>query len=132
MGEVAAAVNQVEGLTFATAPVTPALLAALLGRIADGTLSNKGAREVFAALWTGEGSDVDKVIEARGLKQISDAGALEAIVDEVIAKNPKSVEEFRGGKEKALNALVGQCMKATRGKANPGQLNELLRKRIAG
>lgn len=132
MGEVAAAVNQAEGLTFAAAPVTPELLAKLLARIADGTLSNKGARTVFAAIWAGEGTDVDALIEAKGLKQISDSGALEAIVDEVIARNPKSVEEFRGGKEKALNALVGQCMKATKGKANPGQLNELLRKRIAG
>ncbi|MDO5530408.1 Asp-tRNA(Asn)/Glu-tRNA(Gln) amidotransferase subunit GatB [Sutterella sp.] len=132
MGEVAAAVNQAEGLSFASAPVTPELLAKLLARIADGTLSNKGARTVFAAIWAGEGTDVDQLIEAKGLKQISDSGALEAIVDEVIARNPKSVEEFRGGKEKALNALVGQCMKATKGKANPGQLNELLRKRIAG
>ena len=132
MGEVAAAVNQAEGLSFASAPVTPELLAKLLARIADGTLSNKGARTVFAAIWAGEGTDVDQLIEAKGLNQISDSGALEAIVDEVIARNPKSVEEFRGGKEKALNALVGQCMKATKGKANPGQLNELLRKRIAG
>lgn len=132
MGEVAAALNQTEGLTFATAPVTPTLLAKLLGRIADGTISNKGARVVFQALWDGEGQDVDQLIDAKGLKQISDAGALEAIVDEVIAKNQKSVDEFRSGKEKALNALVGQCMKATKGKANPGQLNALLRKRIAG
>ena len=132
MGEVAAALNQTEGLTFATAPVTPTLLAKLLGRIADGTISNKGARIVFQALWDGEGPDVDQLIDAKGLKQISDAGALEAIVDEVIAKNQKSVDEFRSGKEKALNALVGQCMKATKGKANPGQLNALLRKRIAG
>lgn len=132
MGEVAAAVNQTEGLTFTAAPVTPALLAKLIGRIADGTISNKGAREVFSALWSGEGKDVDAVIEAKGLKQISDAGALEAIVDEVIAKNQKSVDEFKAGKEKALNALVGQCMKATKGKANPGQLNALLRQRIAG
>ena len=132
MGEVAAAVNQTEGMCFASAPVTPEILVKLLSRIADGTISNKGAREVFTAIWAGEGQDVDAVIESKGLKQISDAGALEAIVDEVIAKNPKSVEEFKGGKEKALNALVGQCMKATKGKANPGQLNELLRKRIAG
>lgn len=132
MGEVAAALNQTEGLTFATAPVTPTLLAKLLGRIADGTISNKGARIVFQVLWDGEGQDVDQLIDAKGLKQISDAGALEAIVDEVIAKNQKSVDEFRSGKEKALNALVGQCMKATKGKANPGQLNALLRKRIAG
>ena len=132
MGEVAAAINQTEGMSFASAPVTPAILVKLLSRIADGTISNKGAREVFTAVWAGEGQDVDALIESKGLKQISDTGALEAIVDEVIAKNPKSVEEFKGGKEKALNALVGQCMKATKGKANPGQLNELLRKRIAG
>ncbi len=132
MGEVAAAINQTEGMSFASAPVTPEILVKLLSRIADGTISNKGAREVFTAIWAGEGKDVDALIESKGLKQISDTGVLEAIVDEVIAKNPKSVEEFKGGKEKALNALVGQCMKATKGKANPGQLNELLRKRIAG
>lgn len=131
MGEVTAAVNQTEGASFAASPVTPELLARLIGRIADGTISNKGARTVFAALWAGEGTDVDALIEAKGLKQISDAGALEAIADEVIARNQKSVDEFRAGKEKALNALVGQCMKATKGKANPGQLNALLRKRIA-
>ena len=129
MGEVAAALNQTE-LTFAQAPVTPEILARILERVADGTISNKGGKTVFAAVWAGEGTDIDSLIEAKGLKQISDTGALEAIVEEVLAKNQRSVEEFRAGKAKALNALVGQCMKATKGKANPAQLNELLRKKI--
>lgn len=132
MGEMAASLKQTEGATYATASVTPAMLASILKRLADGTISNKGAKTVFQAMWNGEGSDCDQLIEAKGLKQISDSGALEAIVDEVIAKNQKSVDEFRAGKEKALNALVGQCMKATKGKANPGQLNALLRKKLAG
>jgi aspartyl-tRNA(Asn)/glutamyl-tRNA(Gln) amidotransferase subunit B len=113
--------------------VSPAQLALLIGRIADGTVSGKIAREVFQAVWDERRSEpdaADRVIEARGLKQISDAGALERIVDEVLAANPKSVEEFRAGKEKAFNALVGQAMKASRGKANPQQLNELLRRRL--
>lgn len=130
MGEVSAAVNQTEGMSFAEAPVAPAVLAKILARIADGTINQKGAKEVFAAVWAGEGTDVDAVIEAKGLKQISDAGALEAIIDEVLRDNAKSVEEFRAGKEKAFNALVGQCMKKTRGKANPAQVNELLRKKL--
>ena len=131
MGEVAAALNQTEGLTFAQAPVTPEILARILERVADDTISNKGGKTVFAAVWAGEGTDIDSLIEAKGLKQISDTGALEAIVEEVLAKNQRSVEEFRAGKAKALNALVGQCMKATKGKANPAQVNELLRKKLA-
>jgi aspartyl-tRNA(Asn)/glutamyl-tRNA(Gln) amidotransferase subunit B len=87
---------------------------------------------VFEALWSGEGSDVDALIEAKGLKQMNDTGALEAILDEVLAAHAKSVEEFRAGKEKAFNALVGQAMKATKGKANPAQVNELLKKKLAG
>jgi len=98
-------------------------------------VSGKIARDVFGVLWQ-ERPDADdaadQVIASRGLKQISDAGALEKIIDEVLAANPKSVEEFRAGKEKAFNALVGQAMKATRGKANPQQVNELLRARLAG
>jgi aspartyl-tRNA(Asn)/glutamyl-tRNA(Gln) amidotransferase subunit B len=89
------------------------------------------AKEVFDALWSGEGKDADAIIEARGLKQISDSGALEKLVDEVLAANPNSVEEFRAGKEKAFNALVGQVMKASKGKANPQQVNDLLRARLA-
>jgi aspartyl-tRNA(Asn)/glutamyl-tRNA(Gln) amidotransferase subunit B len=89
------------------------------------------AREVFDAMWVGEGA-ADTIIEARGLKQISDAGAIEKIIDDVLAANPKSVEEFRAGKDKAFNALVGQAMKATKGKANPAQVNEILKKKLAG
>ena len=110
--------------------VDAATLAALVRRIADGTVSNNAARQVFEALWTGEGTDVDAVIEAKGLRQMNDSGALEAIIDEVVAANAKSVEEFRQGKDKAFNALVGQVMKASRGKANPSQVNELLRKKL--
>lgn len=90
----------------------------------------KGAKAVFAALWAKEGTDVDALIEKLGLKQISDAGALEKIIDEVLANNAKSVEEFRAGKQKAFNALVGQCMKATKGKANPAQVNAMLRSKL--
>lgn len=131
MGELSAAVNAVEGMTFAEAPVSAVKLGCILQRIADNTINNKGAKTIFAALWEGEGDDVDTLIEKKGLKQISDTGALEAIIDEVIARNQKSVDEFRSGKEKALNALVGQCMKATKGKANPGQVNEILRRKLA-
>ena len=127
MGEVSAALNASEDASYATAPVTPALLAKILARITDGTVNQKGAKAVFAALWAKEGTEVDALIEKLGLKQISDAGALEKIVDEVLANNAKSVEEFRAGKQKAFNALVGQCMKATKGKANPAQVNAMLR-----
>ena len=96
----------------------------------DNTVNQKGAKQIFAAVWDGEGTDVDALIEGKGLKQISDTGALEGIIDEVIAANQKSVDEFRAGKQKAFNALVGQCMKATRGKANPAQVNEILRQKL--
>ena len=132
MGEVAARLNR-EGLEIDDCPVSPVQLAALIGRIADGTVSGKIAREVFAAIWDERRTEpdaADRVIEAKGLKQISDTGALEKIVDEVLAANPKSVEEFRAGKEKAFNALVGQAMKATKGKANPQQVNDLLRRKL--
>ena len=129
MGELAARLNK-EERSIAAAPVSPAQLAQLVARIADDTLSSKTAKEVFEALWSGEGSAVDAIIEARGLKQITDTGAIEAIIDEVLAANQKSVEEFRAGKDKAFNALVGQCMKATRGKANPQQVNDLLRQKL--
>jgi len=93
-------------------------------------VSNNGARQVFDALWAGESADVDALIEARGLRQMNDSSALEAIVDEVLAKNAKSVEEFRAGKDKAFNALVGQVMKASQGKANPAQAGDLLRRKL--
>ena len=129
MGEVSKRLNT-EGREIDAAPVVPATLARLIGRIQDGTISNNAAKQVFDALWTGEGSDVDALIEAKGLKQMNDTGALDAIVDEVIAKNPKSVEEYRAGKDKAFNALVGQVMKASKGKANPAQASELLKKKL--
>jgi aspartyl-tRNA(Asn)/glutamyl-tRNA(Gln) amidotransferase subunit B len=129
MGELAARLNKAE-LDIADAPLKPAQLARLVMRIGDGTISNNAGKKVFDALWTGAGTDVDAIIEAEGLKQMNDTGELERIVDEVIAANPKSVEEFRAGKEKALNALVGQVMKASRGKANPGQVNELMRNKL--
>jgi aspartyl-tRNA(Asn)/glutamyl-tRNA(Gln) amidotransferase subunit B len=131
MGDLAARLNK-DGKEINEAPVTPAQLASLVLRIADNTISNKLGKDVFDALWNGEGSDADAVIETKGLKQITDSGAIEKLIDEVLAANPKSVEEFRAGKEKAFNALVGQAMKATKGKANPQQVNELLRKKLAG
>jgi len=131
MGEISKRLNA-DGGDIADAPVGPALLGALIRRIQDGTISNNAARQVFDALWSGEGTDVDAVIEAKGLKQMNDTGALEAILDEVLAANAKSVEDYRAGKEKAFGALVGQAMKATKGKANPAQVNELLKKKLAG
>jgi len=116
-------------LDISQSRIRPDQLRTLLLRIGDGTLSAKMAREVFDAMWAGEG-DPDAVIAQRGLKQISDAGAIEQLVDEVLAANPRSVAEFRAGRDKALNALVGQVMKASRGKANPAQVNELLRRKL--
>jgi aspartyl-tRNA(Asn)/glutamyl-tRNA(Gln) amidotransferase subunit B len=134
MGDVASTLNRV-GVDIADVPVSAAQLALLLKRIADGTISNKIAKEVFGAMWEAQSASpqlADEIIESRGLKQISDSGALEKIVDEVLAANAKSVEEFRAGKEKAFNALIGQAMKASRGKANPAQLTELLKQKLAG
>ncbi len=130
LGEVSANLNR-EEKNIVDAPITPGLLADLIKRIADGTLSGKLAKQAFEGLWAGEGG-VDAIIEARGLKQMSDSGAIEKIVDEVLAANQKSVEEFRAGKEKAFNALVGQVMKASKGKANPAQVNEILKKKLGG
>jgi aspartyl-tRNA(Asn)/glutamyl-tRNA(Gln) amidotransferase subunit B len=130
MGEVSKRLNA-EGKTIADSPVGAATLAALISRIADGTISHNAAKQVFDALWAGESTSVDALIEAKGLKQMNDSGALDKIIDEVLAANPKSVEEYRAGKEKAFNALVGQVMKASRGKANPAQVNEVLKQRLA-
>ena len=133
-GEFASSVNKA-GVAVAHVSLKAEHLAALLTRTADGTISNKIAKDIFAMLWEEalsgkEISAVDHIIDAKGLKQISDSGALEAMIDTVLAANEKSVEEFRSGKEKAFNALVGQIMKASQGKANPGQVNELLRKKL--
>jgi aspartyl-tRNA(Asn)/glutamyl-tRNA(Gln) amidotransferase subunit B len=129
MGELSRRLNAQE-IGIAHAPVSAATLAALIKRIQDGTVSNNAARQVFDALWSGEGSEVDAVIEAKGLKQMNDSGALEAIVDQVIAANAANVEQIRAGKDKAFNALVGQAMKASKGKANPQQVGDLLRKKL--
>jgi aspartyl-tRNA(Asn)/glutamyl-tRNA(Gln) amidotransferase subunit B len=133
MGDVSSTLNR-EGVEIKDAPVGAQQLALLLKRIADGTISNKIAKEVFGAMWTARSTSAalaDDIIESRGLKQISDSGALEKLVDEVLAANEKSVAEFRSGKEKAFNALIGQAMKASRGKANPAQLTELLKQKLA-
>ncbi|MEH0168366.1 Asp-tRNA(Asn)/Glu-tRNA(Gln) amidotransferase subunit GatB [Roseateles microcysteis] len=131
MGEISKRLNS-EGLAIDAAPVGAELLAKLIARITDGTISNNSAKQVFDALWAGEGSDVDAIIAAKDLKQSNDTGEIERILDEVLAANQKSVEEFRSGKEKAFNALVGQAMKATKGKANPTVVNELLKKKLGG
>ena len=135
MGEVSRRLNlQDAGMEtgIAAAPVNAAQLAQMVARIADGTISNAAARQVFEALWSGEATDVDAVIEAKGLKQMNDSGALEKIVDDVIAANPGNVEQVKAGKDKAFNALVGQIMKASKGKANPQQAADLLRARLGG
>ena len=141
MGEISKRLNA-EEIGIDAAKVSATQLAQLIGRIQDGTISNAAARQVFEALWNGEGatadaaargegSEVDAMIEAKGLKQMNDTGALEKIVDEVIAANPDNVAQFKAGKDKAFNALVGQVMKASKGKANPAQVNELLKARLA-
>ncbi len=129
MGELSRRLNAQDKEADASSIDAPTL-ARLVNRIADGTISNNAAKQVFDALWNGDGLDVDSVIEASGLRQMSDSGALEKIIDEVLAANGKYVEEFRLGKEKAFNALVGQIMKASAGKANPRQAGELLRNKL--
>ncbi len=130
MGEISRRLNA-EEIGMDAVKVSSAQLGQLIARIQDSTISNNAAKQVFEALWTGEGSDVDAVIEAKGLKQMNDTGALEAIIDAVIAANPGNVEQYRAGKDKAFNALVGQVMKASKGKANPGQVNALLKAKLA-
>ena len=129
MGEISAALNQ-DGLEIEQVPIPAGRLAGLLTRILDETISSKTAKDVFAALWNQEADSADAIIERRGLRQISDAGTIEKLVDEVLAANAKQVADYRAGKEKAFNSLVGQVMKATGGKANPAQVNEILRRRL--
>ena len=129
IGELAAHLNE-SGVSVTDSPVSAAQLAGLITRVLDGTISNKAAKEVLDALWHRQGASADAIIESRGLKQISDLTAIESIVDAVLAANARSVEEFRAGKEKAFNALVGQAMKASRGRANPQQVNEILRRKL--
>ena len=128
-GELARRLNAAD-LSIEQAPVSAAQLGALISRIQDGTISNNAARQVFDALWSGEGTQVDALIEAKGLRQLNDSSALEGIVDTVIAANAKNVAEYRAGNAKALNALVGQIMKGSAGKANPQQVNELLKAKL--
>jgi len=129
-GALSARLNE-ENLEIGQSRVSAAQLRRLVDRIADGTISGKIAKDVFDAMWAGEG-DADQIIVAKGLKQISDSGELEKIVDQVLAANAQQVADFRAGKEKAFNSLVGQVMKASRGKANPQQVNDILRRRLAG
>ena len=128
MGDLAAALNR-EGLDIKDSKVAPKDLGALINRTKDGTLSSNLAKDVFEALWTGE-HKVDVIIEQRGLKQITDTGAIEKLVDEVIAANPEQAEQFRSGKDKVLGFFVGQVMKASQGKANPQQVNAILRGKL--
>ena len=127
-GELAAALNRAE-LDLADSPVKAQALAGLIVRVTDKTLSSKLAKEVFDGLWKGEGS-ADEIIEKRGLKQISDSGAIEKLVDDVLAGNQQQVADYRAGKQKAFNSLVGQVMKASKGKANPAQVNEMLKQKL--
>ncbi len=129
MVDLAARLNK-DGLEFTQAPVTPAQLGGLVARIVDQTISNTIGKKVFEALWTGEGPSADAIIDAQGLKQITDSGAIASLVDEVLAANAANVAEYRAGKEKAFNALVGQVMKAAKGKANPQQVNALLKAKL--
>ena len=129
MVDLAARLNK-EGKEISASPVSAEQLGGLIARIADNTISNTIAKKVFEALWQGEGNSADAIIEKQGLKQITDTGAIDALIDEVLAANAAMAAEFKAGKEKAFNALVGQAMKATKGKANPQQVNELLRKKL--
>ena len=129
-GALSAALNEAD-LQVSESKVSPASLAGLLKRIADGTLSGKMAKEVFDAMWAGE-AGADEIIEKRGLRQISDSVLIEKLVDDVLASNAKQVQDYRAGKEKAFNSLVGQVMKATKGKADPEQVNRVLRRKLSG
>lgn len=130
MGDISARLNR-DGLDIGECPVGPAHVAQLINRIQDGTISGKAAKTVFESLWQGEqGQDVDAIIEAKGLKQMSDNSALEKLIDDVLAANAQQVADYRGGKEKAFNALVGQVMKAAQGKANPAQVNAMLKEKL--
>jgi aspartyl-tRNA(Asn)/glutamyl-tRNA(Gln) amidotransferase subunit B len=133
MGDISGQLNK-EGIDISACPVNPSQLAALLTRIgSDGTISGKAAKTVFESLWNGElDKNVDAIIAAKGLKQISDDSAIEKLVDQVLAANAQQVADYRNGKEKAFNSLIGQIMKATQGKANPAHVNAILKKKLAG
>jgi aspartyl-tRNA(Asn)/glutamyl-tRNA(Gln) amidotransferase subunit B len=118
-------------LSIEYSPIKPELLSLLLKRIQDGTISNNGAKQLFEKLWNNSDQGIDTLIESEGLKQVSDSGLIETMIDEVLKNNKSMVDEYQSGKEKAFNALVGQIMKASKGKANPNQVNELLRKKLS-
>jgi aspartyl-tRNA(Asn)/glutamyl-tRNA(Gln) amidotransferase subunit B len=130
MGELSGALNK-DGLNIEDSPVSAEALAGLLSRIEDQTISGKIAKQVFEAMWAGEGS-ADAIIEARGLRQITDSGAIQAVIDQVLADNPGQLEQYRAGKHKLLGFFVGQVMKATRGQANPAEVNKLLKESLDG
>lgn len=130
ISELLGALNK-DGKALSESPVSAEMLGGMIKRISDNTISGKIAKQVFAAMWAGEG-DADAIIEAKGLKQMTDTGAIEKIVDEVLANNQAQVEQYRGGNEKVLGFFVGQIMKATQGKANPGQVNQLLKAKLQG
>ncbi len=130
LGELSAALNR-EDKSIEQSPVNAVRLSNLVARISDGTISHKIAKTVFEALWSGEATSVDNVIEAKGLKQISDSGTLERIVDDVLAKSASQIADYKGGKEKALMSIVGMVMKASQGKANPAQVNDIVRRKLA-
>ena len=129
IGDWLGALNKA-GLDVSESPVTPAMLGGMIQRISDNTISGKIAKTVFEAMWTGEG-DADAIIESKGLKQVTDTGAIEKVIDEVIANSPQQLEQYRAGKDKLFGFFVGQVMKATQGKANPQQVNDLLKKKLS-
>ena len=129
-GELAATLNK-DGLELAQSPITAPILAALVDKIADGTLSSKLAKKAFEAMWAEPNSTIEQIIEKHGLVQITDTGAIEAMVNEVLANNAKAVEQYKSGNEKALNAIVGQVMKASKGKANPTAVQGLVKAKLA-
>jgi aspartyl-tRNA(Asn)/glutamyl-tRNA(Gln) amidotransferase subunit B len=129
-GELAAALNE-NNLDITASKVSSKALAGLVNRILDNTISGKIAKEVFEGMWAG-GAEADAIIEQKGLKQITDTSAIEKVIDEVMAKNPGQLADYRSGKDKLFGFFVGQVMKATGGKANPGQVNDLLKKKLAG
>lgn len=130
-GELSGALNKA-GIDITASPVSAAQLGGMLIRISDNTISGKIAKQIFEALWAGEGKNADSIIEAKGLKQVTDTGAIEAMIDEVIANNPAQLEQYRSGKEQLFGFFVGQVMKASKGKANPAQVNEILKAKLVG
>ena len=129
-GDLAAALNR-ENLDISASKISALRLGGLLKRVADQTISGKLAKEVFETMWN-DGTSADAVIETKGLRQITDSSAIEGVIDEVLAKNPGQLADYRSGKDKLFGFFVGQVMKATGGKANPAQLNELLKKKLHG